>query len=216
MNGRPIRLSSSAACAACVPRERSPGRSASVCCGGVFGPAMRRRWKRSSETCTCPMHHFQTQNLHVHMPHDLPRAKLTRARTVSTCPRAKFARTHTSCIISIRKICTCTCPMLHFKTQNLHVHARYPPFPHATFARTRELSNANHRAICTTTFATASIWSLCHVRMQNLHVHMAHAPCPHAKFARAHPPGRISKRKICTCTRACHHFTTQNLHAHGS
>ena len=45
--------------------------------------------------------------------------------------------------------------MPHFQTQNLHVHASYPPFPHAKFARTRGVDNTGPRAICINTLATA-------------------------------------------------------------
>ena len=146
------------------------------------------------------MHHFQTQNLHVHMPH-------------ASFPNAKFARAQAPCFISKRKICTCTQAPHQVHTQKLHV---------------RDVTTTYQSAIYTTTCATGLPWSLVHAWTPNLHGHMTPASIQNAKFARAQAPCRRSKRKICTahapccfakrkictCTRASHHFQTQNLHAH--
>ena len=131
-------------------------------------------------------------------------------------PDAKFARPHAPGVSSGRKICTCTRPMHHVQTQNLHAHACYPPSTHAKFARTRELNSTTHRAICTTKFVTAFARCLFHVRAPNLHVPVTNAACRDAKFARSHAPCLMSKRRICTCTQAIIHFHTQNLHGHVS
>ena len=120
-------------------------------------------------------------------------------------------------------------PHDYFQTQNLHVHMPHASLPHAKFtcarklsifprakfARTRELTNTNHPAICSTTFATAFAWCLFHFwtrnicmctrvmlafRTQNLHVHATHASCPNAKFACARMLSTKYPRKICTHT----------------
>ena len=135
------------------------------------------------------------QTWHVQRTEISSGCKFALHRPLALRPNAKFARAPAPCRMSTRKICTCSCPMPHFQTQNLHVHTGYPPCPHAKFARTREPNNANHRAIRTTTFATAFAWSLPHFRAQNLHVDMTPESIPNAKFARARNVILISKRK---------------------
>ena len=136
--------------------------------------------------------HVRTQNLHVHV-------------TDAALRHAKSARSHAPCLMSKRKICT--------RTQ-----ATWPPFPHAQFARRRELNITNHARFC------SSHGDLCycvrlvpvHFQTQNLHVHVAHAAFQNANFARAHAPYLKSKRKICTCTPAIRLFCARNLHLHVS